>query len=69
MVTGYLGRWQHTWVVKVILALQCFGLLIWGEHTVEAVLADDGHLPLALVHFVLPKQLHDLSTHCGLPDT
>lgn len=53
-----------TWMVKVVLALESLGLLLWGQDLVEAVLADDGHLPLAMVHLILPQQLHDLGTHC-----
>ena len=53
---------QLTWVIKVELALQGFGLLLWSEGAVEAVLAQDDHLLLAIVHLVLPQKLHDLST-------
>lgn len=56
-------------MVKVVLALKCFGLLISGQNPVEAVLADDGDLPLAMVHLVLSQQLHDLCTHSGLGDS
>lgn len=52
-----------TRVVEVELALQSFGLLLCGEHAVEAVLAQDDHLLLVVVHLVLPQQLHDLGTH------
>lgn len=54
---------QLTRVVEVELALQSFGLLLCGEHAVEAVLAQDDHLLLVVVHLVLPQQLHDLGTH------
>lgn len=53
----------RTWVVEVELALECLGLLLWGEDPVETVLAEDGHLPLVVVDFILPKQLHDLAAH------
>lgn len=52
-----------TWVVKVELALECLGLLLWGEDPIETVLAENGHLPLVVVNFVLPKHLHDLAAH------
>lgn len=52
-----------TRVVEVELALQRSGLLLRGEDAVEAVLAQDDHLLLAVVHLVLPQQLHDLRTH------
>ena len=51
-------------MIKVVLALQCLPLLLSRQHSVEAVLADDGHLPLAVVHLVLAQQLHDLGAHC-----
>jgi len=50
-------------VVEVELALKCFDLLLWGEDPVEAVLAEDGHLPLVVVDLVLAQQLHDLAAH------
>lgn len=53
----------HTRVVEVELALERLGLLLWGEDPVETVLAEDGHLPLVVIDFVLPKQLHDLAAH------
>lgn len=53
----------RTWVVEVELALERLGLLLWGEDPVETVLAEDGHLPLVVVDFVLPEQLHDLAAH------
>ncbi|KAF3858681.1 hypothetical protein F7725_011882 [Dissostichus mawsoni] len=34
-----------------------------GQHLVEAVLAEDGHLPLVMVDLVLAQQLHDLLTY------
>lgn len=55
-----------TRVVEVVLSLQRLGLLLGGQHLVEAVLAEDEHLPLPTVHLVLPQQLHDLLAHCGL---
>lgn len=54
---------HRTWVVKVELALQRFGLLLQGEDPVEAVLAEDGHLPLVVVNLILPQQLHDPAAH------
>lgn len=53
-------------MVEVVLAFESFCLLFWSEHSVETVLAYDGHFPLVMVHLVLAQQLHDLSTHCGL---
>lgn len=53
-----------TWVVKVVLALEGLGLLLRCQHFVEAVLADDRHLPLAVVHLILPEELHDLGANC-----
>lgn len=55
---------RRTWVIKVVLALQSFRFLIWCQDFVEAVLADDSHLPLVMVHLVLAQQLHDLGTNC-----
>lgn len=55
-----------TWVVKVVLALEGLRLLLRSQDFVEAVLAHDGHLPLAVVHLILPQQLHDLGTNRGL---
>lgn len=52
-----------TWVVEVELALERFGLLLRGQDPVEAVLAEDSHLPLVVVDFILPQQLHDLAAH------
>lgn len=52
-----------TWMIKVVLALQRLGFLLWSENPVEAVLAEDHHLPLVVVDFVLSQQLHDLLTH------
>lgn len=51
-------------MIKVVLALQGFGLLVWGQDLVEAVLTDDGHFPLVMVHLVLAQELHDLFTNC-----
>lgn len=53
-------------MVKVVLAFESFGLLIWGQDFVEAVLADDGYLPLMVVHLVLAKKLHDLGANSRL---
>lgn len=53
-----------TWVVKIVLALECPGLLVRCQDFVEAVLADDGHLPLTMVHLILAQQLHDFCTYC-----
>lgn len=50
-------------MVEVELALECLGLLLRGEDPVEAVLAEDGHLPLVVVDLVLAQQLHDLAAH------
>lgn len=50
-------------MVKVELALEGHGLLLRGEDPVEAVLAEDGHLPLVVVDLVLAEQLHDLAAH------
>lgn len=55
---------MFTWVIKVVLSFKGFSFLIGSQHIVEAVLADDGHLSLAVVHFVLTQQLHDLGTNC-----
>lgn len=52
-----------TWVVEVELASESLGLLLRSEDSVEGVLAQDGHLPLAVVEVVLAKQLHDLAAH------
>lgn len=60
---GDLGVHLPTWMIKVELALEGFGLLLGCEDPVEAVLAQDGHLPLVVVNLILPKQLHDLPTH------
>lgn len=53
----------HTWVIKVELALICLGFLLWSEHPVEAVLAEDHHLTLVVIDLVLAQQLHDLLTY------
>lgn len=53
------GTQHHTWMVEVELAFQCLCLLLRGEDPVEAVLAQDGHLPLVVVYLILPQQLHD----------
>ena len=53
-------------MVKVVLALHCLCFLVWGQDPIEAVLADNGHLPLAVVHLVLTEQLHDLAAYCRL---
>lgn len=50
-------------MVKVELALERLGLLLRREDPVEAVLAEDGHLPLVVVDLVLAQQLHDLAAH------
>lgn len=55
-----------TWVVKVELASESLGLLLRGEDSVEGVLAQNGHLPLAMVKVILAQQLHDLAAHCRL---
>ena len=52
-----------TWVIEVELALECLGFLLRGELPVEAVLAQDGHLPLVVVDLILSQQLHDLPAH------
>lgn len=51
-------------MIEVVLASQRFRFLLRRQDLVEAVLADDGHLPLAVVHFVLAQELHDLGTNC-----
>ena len=50
-------------MVKVELALKGLGLLLWGELSVEAILAEDGYLTLVAVDLVLAQQLHDLPTY------
>lgn len=55
-----------TWMVKVVLAFQSFGLLFWSENPVETVLADDSDLPVVMIHLILTQKLHDFCTHCGL---
>lgn len=50
-----------TWVVEVEVASESLGLLLRGEDSVKAVLAQDGHLPLAVVEVILAQQLHDLA--------
>lgn len=50
-------------MVEVELASDSLGLLLHGEDSVEGVLAQDGHLPLAVVEVVLAQQLHDLAAH------
>lgn len=52
-----------TWVVEVELASESLGLLLRSEDSVEGVLAQDGHLPLAVIEVVLAQQLHDLAAH------
>lgn len=59
----------NTWVVEVELAFESLGLLLWGEDPVEAVLAQDGHLPLVVVDLILPQQLHNLAAHRRLATT
>lgn len=63
---GYGKDPGHTWVIKVVLALECFRFLIWSQHFVEAVLAYNSHLPLTMVHLVLTQELHDLGANCWL---
>lgn len=53
-----------TWVIKVVLAFQSLRLLVRGQDPVEAVLAHNSHLPLAVVHLVLAQELHDLGANC-----
>lgn len=60
------GPTDVTWVVKVKLALECLGLLLRGEHSVEGVLAEDGNLSFVLINVVLTQQLHDLAAHWRL---
>lgn len=55
-----------TWVVEVELASKSLDLLLCGEDSVEGVLAQDGHLPLAVVEVVLAQQLHDLVAYWRL---
>lgn len=55
-----------TWMVKVVLAFQSFGLLFWSENAVETVLADDSDLPVVVIHLVLTQKLHDFGTDRGL---
>lgn len=50
-------------MIKVELALSRLGFLLWSEHLVEAVLAEDRHLPLVVVDLVLPQQLHYFLTY------
>lgn len=52
-----------TWVVKIELAFECFGFLLRGEDPVEAVLAHNHHLLLAIIHLVLAQQLDNLGAH------
>lgn len=59
----------HTWMIEVKLALQRFGILLWGQLPVEAVLAQDRHLPLVVINLVLAKELHDLLAYWRLVDT
>lgn len=59
--TKYLS--VHTWMIKVELALKCLCLLLWSQHLIEAVLAEDRHLPLVVVDLVLAQQLHDFLTY------
>lgn len=42
-------------MVKVELALECLGLVLWGQDLVEAVLTEDGHLALVVVDLVLAQ--------------
>lgn len=67
MLEPPLAQWlsmrRCTWVVKVELALERLSLLFRGQGPVEAVLAEDGHLPLVVVDLVLAQQLHDLTAH------
>lgn len=58
---GPVGR--RTWVVEVELSFEHLGFLLRGEDPVEAVLAQDGHLPLVVVDFVLAEQFHDLAAN------
>lgn len=53
-------------MVEVELAFESLGLLLWGEDSVEGVLAQNGHLTLAMVEVILAQQLHDLAAHCRL---
>lgn len=64
-VTQHDSQMQRrcTWVIKVELALERLSLLFRGQGPVEAVLAEDGHLPLVVVDLVLAQQLHDLTAH------
>ena len=50
-------------MIEVELPFLSLGLLLGGEDAVEAVLAEDGHLPLVVVDLVLSQKLHDLLTH------
>lgn len=52
-----------TWVVKVELPSDSLDLLFRSKDLVEGVLAQDGHLPLAVVEVILAQQLHDLAAH------
>lgn len=72
-VCGCEEIWQEncaapgpTWVIEVVLALQRLRLLVRRQDSVEAVLAHDSHLPLAVVHLVLAQELHDLGANCWL---
>lgn len=56
----------RTWMIKVKLALLRLCLLLGGQHPVEAVLAQDRHLPLVVVDLVLAQQLHDLLAYWRL---
>lgn len=58
---GPVGR--RTWVVEVELSFEHLGFLLRGEDPVEAVLTQDGHLPLVVVDFVLAEQFHDLAAN------
>lgn len=53
----------YTWMIKVELALLCLGFLLWSQHLVETVLAQDRHLSLVMVDLVLTQQLHNFLTH------
>lgn len=47
-------------MIEIVLALERLRLLLWSQDPVEAVLAYNSHLPLPVVHLVLPQELHDL---------
>lgn len=58
---GPAGR--RTWVVEVEQSFERLGFLLRGEDPVEAILAQDGHLPLVAVDFILAEQFHDLAAN------